>query len=532
MTVFSKKIAASGREWVLLLGIISCIFSLTFWGFHTGSAYDAFVHDLLIMTRLQEQTAALRQNLTNNNEIHPASQEPLLRHDIDLTTLSDAHTDLLSRWESLHTKSSPISRNKQLADLTSLSTLLAERKEHIITSLIASEAQFHFAMNTNYSLAALTGLLLITGFLCLKRRRWAKNSLETMIAFMAKMASAHGDLSMRLPADYAVCSDVRKCNNPTCYNFNKAGACWSNVGSMQLLPELIECPAVLKGIIPDCATCETFARSSSNQHDELANWINIMLEKISYLLHRAQNGSSLVGTLSARVDQDAETVRQGAIEQTATIERISQEVEEMEHLIAETLKGAEHTEKLAEQTRHDAQRGYQAVFQTADAMKNIAEQVTIIEEIARQTNLLALNAAIEAAAAGVHGKGFAVVAAEVRKLAQRSQQTAAQIKGLMATSVAISEEAGARISSVMPLIENTSAFIRQISESSRNQHDSSQNIISSVSHLEKVVNDNSNLANQLSIMATELNKASEELGRMTSVFKLRAERKAARGQEW
>lgn len=64
----------------------------------------------------------------------------------------------------------------------------------------------------------------------------------------------------------------------------------------------------------------------------------------------------------------------------------------------------------------------------AEAGERIAALVDTIEGIATQTHLLSLNATIEAARAGEAGRGFGVVAGEVRRLAEQSSHSAAEVR--------------------------------------------------------------------------------------------------------
>ena len=158
----------------------------------------------------------------------------------------------------------------------------------------------------------------------------------------------------------------------------------------------------------------------------LARAMESMVERLSGVVAEVRGAGENVAAGSEELSASSENVSQGAAEQAASVEEISSSVEEMASNIRQNAANAQQTEDIATRSAANARNGGKAVNEAVVAMRDIAEKISIVEEIARQTNLLALNAAIEAARAGDHGKGFAVVAAEVRKLAERSGQAAAE----------------------------------------------------------------------------------------------------------
>ncbi|WP_193753462.1 HAMP domain-containing methyl-accepting chemotaxis protein, partial [Aureimonas ureilytica] len=204
---------------------------------------------------------------------------------------------------------------------------------------------------------------------------------------------------------------------------------------------------------------------------------------------QVQQGSSLAAAT-------AEQLSSGSSEQAAASEQASAAVEQMSSNIRQNAENASQTEKIAAQAATSAERSGEAVAKSVEAMRTIAAQITVVQEIARQTDLLALNAAIEAARAGQHGKGFAVVASEVRKLAERSQQAAGEISHLSGDTLAVADEAGRMLDMLVPDIRRTSELVAEISAACREQSIGIQQINQSIVQLDQVTQSNAGAANE------------------------------------
>ena len=257
-----------------------------------------------------------------------------------------------------------------------------------------------------------------------------------------------------------------------------------------------------------------------DDRDVVRGAVKKVRDDLHNLIGNIKMATEQVATGSQAISASSTEMSKGAAIQAASAEEASSSIEQMNANIRQNADNALQTEKIATQAARNAQEGGNAVNETVAAMKQIAEKIMIIEEIARQTNLLALNAAIEAARAGEHGKGFAVVAAEVRKLAERSQNAAGEINALSTSSVEVAEKAGKLLEVIVPDIQKTAELVQEISAASKEQDAGAEQINRSIQQLDGVIQQNASASEEMASTAEELSSQSEQLADMVAFFKI------------
>ncbi len=268
-----------------------------------------------------------------------------------------------------------------------------------------------------------------------------------------------------------------------------------------------------------------------------------------------------IANVSSLLTDQINVSSQGADAVSMRMTETATAMDEMNSTVLEIAQNSNNSAELAENTKQKANEGSKVIKKTADTMirlrdeslsirksmgelaehaKSINTVMGVISDIADQTNLLALNAAIEAARAGEAGRGFAVVADEVRKLAEKTmtstadvsnainaiqQSTNVNVQQIDTTVKSIEEAAKLAISSgeslggILEMAEESADGIRAIATASEEQSATSDEIARSIAEVSNVVLTTSDAMSKASEAVHSLGEQSRQLSKLIEELK-------------
>jgi methyl-accepting chemotaxis protein len=241
-------------------------------------------------------------------------------------------------------------------------------------------------------------------------------------------------------------------------------------------------------------------------------------EALGTLAQQIQNSSVEVASAANSVNQIASELASGSSEQAASVVEITAAMEELARTASQIADNASKQAQLAETAEESGNTGASAVEEAVDGVEEVKKRISgiasradtlgtrskeiyrvldLITEIAQETHILSLNAAIEAAAAGEHGRRFSVVAEEVRRLAQRSQESVDSVRNLL-------DEFAGSIRATVVATEEGSKEASRVLERARAAAEA-------IEKLRGASSDTARVAREISLATQQQNAASDEV---------------------
>jgi methyl-accepting chemotaxis protein len=280
-----------------------------------------------------------------------------------------------------------------------------------------------------------------------------------------------------------------------------------------------------------------------------------LIGRISAITGQLASAAQELSTVTEQTSAGIQSQRLGTDQVATAMHEMAATVQEVARNADEASSAAQHADRQAAQGDIVVQRALAQIDRlssqvglSAEAMAQLNREtagistvLTVINGIAEQTNLLALNAAIEAARAGDAGRGFAVVADEVRSLAQRTQQSTAQIeelignlqkgalhasslmdssRGLADETVSLARDVGEELQAITRTISTIQAMNLQIATASEEQSSVAEDINRSVLSVRDVADQSAAAAQQTAASTVQLARLGGELQALAARFRV------------